>query len=49
MQVSWLNLGVDYIVFAAEQRDGELGHVPFLEPKSISEDPRVYYPFAEMA
>jgi hypothetical protein len=47
LQVFWTNLIVNYIGFAAGERDGQLGFVPFLEPKSISDDPQVYYPFMD--
>jgi hypothetical protein len=47
LQRSWVNLVVDYAVFAASEHDGKLSTVPFLEPKSISDDPQIYYPFAE--
>lgn len=32
----WLNLGVDYMLFAAQTRNGDLAQVPFLEPKTIT-------------
>jgi hypothetical protein len=45
IQRDWLNLATDYIIFAGQQRGGQLSNVPFLEPKSISDNPGVYYPF----
>jgi hypothetical protein len=45
-QNRWAGLIVDYIVFASHRDDGDLASVPFLEPKSISDNPEVYYPFA---
>lgn len=47
MENGWLGHLVDYIAFTASERRGQLAAVPFLEPKSISEDPQPYYPFAE--
>jgi len=44
-QQGWLELGIDHIAFAAQLRGGSLTEVPFLEAKSISEEPQVYYPF----
>lgn len=49
LQKEWVDLVVDYAVFAANERGGKLSAVPFLEPKSISDDPQVYYPFAGAA
>jgi hypothetical protein len=46
LQGEWLDLSVDYILHAAEVRDGDISKVPFLEPKSISDDPQIYYPFS---
>lgn len=45
MQREWLNLSTDYILYAAQIRGGNLSTVPFLEPKSYSDSPQVYYPF----
>jgi hypothetical protein len=45
-QNRWAGLIVDYIVFASHRDDGDLASVPFLEPKSISDNPEIYYPFA---
>lgn len=45
-QHAWLNLSSDSVVFAAKIRGGELAAVPFLEAKSISEEPQVIYPIA---
>jgi hypothetical protein len=42
---AWYELGVDYILYAAQQRGGELAKVPFLEPKTIAAAELVY-PFA---
>lgn len=46
MESRWLGHLVDYIAFVASERGRQLAAVPFLEPKSISEDPQPYYPFA---
>ncbi len=46
MENKWIGHLVDYISFIASERGGQLSAVPFLEPKSISEDPQPYYPFA---
>ena len=43
-QKAWLDLGVDHVIFAAQQKDGTLEEVAMLEPKSIT-DAGVYYPF----
>jgi hypothetical protein len=45
LQNAWMNLGVDYIVYAAQQRGGDLASVPMMQPKSIT-DAEIYYPFA---
>lgn len=45
-QYSWLSFATDCVVLAAKIRKGELGAVPFLEAKSISDDPKVIYPLA---
>jgi hypothetical protein len=45
LQNTWLDLSVDYISYAAQARGKDLSKVPFLEPKSISENPQIYYPF----
>jgi hypothetical protein len=44
-QRDWTRLAADYMVFSAVQRDSGWAGVPMLEPKSISEDPRIYRPF----
>ncbi|MGC1176533.1 MAG: hypothetical protein WA843_00520 [Candidatus Saccharimonadales bacterium] len=49
LQRDWTNLITDYIVFAAAERDGKLAAVPFLAPKSITQNPGVYYPFADQS
>jgi hypothetical protein len=46
LQERWMDLAVDYVVFAAQQRGGDLAAVPMIEPKSIT-DAAVYYPFAD--
>ncbi len=43
-QDDWIKLAASYFVYAARER-GSLQAVPLWEPKSISEDPQVYYPF----
>ncbi|MBI4034436.1 hypothetical protein HY380_00895 [Candidatus Saccharibacteria bacterium] len=40
----WSRLVIDSVIFAAKIRNGNLQTVPFLEPKSISLDPKVIYP-----
>lgn len=45
MEKKWIGHLVDHIAFVAGERGGQLSAVPFLEPKSISEDPQPYYPF----
>lgn len=47
-QMAWIGLAVDHIIFATQQRDGELAKVPFLHPISISDQPEdpLLYPFA---
>jgi|GEM_PF-5312164 len=47
-QKDWISLATDYILYAAQTREGGLADVPFWEPKSISEDPQIYYPFREV-
>ncbi len=42
----WTEFIADLIVFARQVRNGNLAAVPFLEAKSISDEPKVYYPFA---
>ncbi len=37
----------DYAIFAAQFRDGDVSKVPALEPKSISLDPAIIYPFSD--
>ena len=49
MEKKWIGHLVDYIAFVASERGGHLAAVPFLEPKSISDDPQPYYPFADQA
>ncbi|HSW37613.1 MAG TPA: hypothetical protein VLG37_04580 [Candidatus Saccharimonadales bacterium] len=46
MQGDWVRLAVGYIIFAAQERGGDLARVPFWEAKSISDVPKIYYPFA---
>jgi hypothetical protein len=45
-QENWTTFCTDCVILAAKLRKGKLSSVPFLEPKSISEDPQVYYPLA---
>ncbi|HEY4964522.1 MAG TPA: hypothetical protein VIH90_07570 [Candidatus Saccharimonadales bacterium] len=45
-EFSWMGFTLDLISFARQQRGDEIASVPFLEGKSISDDPQVYYPFA---
>jgi hypothetical protein len=48
VQGLWTELIVDYIVYAAQQKGGKIEDVAMLEPKSISENPKMYYPFKEI-
>ena len=41
-QALWLDTAVDHIVYAAQEHDGDLQQVPFLEPKSITFAEMVY-------
>lgn len=46
-QYNWLTLAVDSVVLAAKDRGGDLAAVPFLEPRSISEESgKTHYPLA---
>jgi hypothetical protein len=45
-QSRWARLAVDYILFSAQNYEGDLGAVAVLEPKSISDSPAMCYPFA---
>lgn len=36
----------NYVMFSAAARNGDIANVPALEPKSISLDPEIIYPFA---
>ncbi|HTB49330.1 MAG TPA: hypothetical protein VK712_04585 [Verrucomicrobiae bacterium] len=45
LQEGWTRDVVNYVAFAAQEHGGQLAYVPFLEPKSISDDPKVYHPF----
>lgn len=49
IQQTWLEFGTDLVTYAAKIRGGRLAAVPFLEAKSISDEPQVYYPFARVA
>jgi hypothetical protein len=44
-QSRWVGLAVDYTVFAADRPNSGWENVPFLEAKSITEEPAIYYPF----
>lgn len=46
-QKRWMTLVTDSILTAAAYREGALAAVPFLEAKSITDEPAVYYPFAQ--
>jgi hypothetical protein len=48
MQGDWVSLITDYALYAAQTREGGLADVPFWEPKSISDNPQIYYPFREV-
>jgi len=43
-QTTWLKCAVDAIVYAASIRNGDLDEVPFLEPRSISDEPQIIHP-----
>lgn len=45
----WSGICVDNILMAASYRGGDVARVPFWEPKSISDDPQLYYPFKSTA
>ncbi len=45
-QQLWTGLAVGQIIVAASFRDGDYGQVPFFEPKSITDQTRLIYPFA---
>lgn len=45
-QHEWVKLATDYIMFAAHRPNKGWADVPFLEPKSITLKPGVYYPFS---
>lgn len=44
-QGRWVRLAAHSIMSAAAYRNGDLAAVPLLEPKSISDDPAIIYPF----
>lgn len=46
VQATWAEIVTDHILLAAQLRSGNLTAVPFLEAKSISDEPAIYYPFA---
>lgn len=45
-QSIWTEAAVDAILFAAKVRGGDITKVPLLEPKSITQEPAVIYPFS---
>ncbi|HVV66793.1 MAG TPA: hypothetical protein VHB72_01825 [Candidatus Saccharimonadales bacterium] len=45
LQAWWTGLVVEYVVFGAKERDGELAAVPVLDPASTDAEPIVYFPF----
>jgi|SRR3989344_1795495 len=45
-QSNWATFAIDAVTLAAKIRGGKLVAVPFLEAKSISDDPQVIYPLA---
>lgn len=45
-QREWLDLGVDYVIYAAQKNDGDLTKVPFMQPLPITHA-EVEYPFTE--
>ncbi|MDB5170936.1 MAG: hypothetical protein JWO35_630 [Candidatus Saccharibacteria bacterium] len=36
LRMRWVDLGVDYVLFAAQTHNGDLSKVPFYQPKSIT-------------
>lgn len=46
LRQNWVDLGVDYALYGAQMRDGDLSMVPMLEPRTIAEA-RLIYPFAD--
>jgi hypothetical protein len=46
-QFAWVRVVTLGIMVAANHREGNLSAIPFLEPKSITDEPQVYFPFAE--
>lgn len=46
-QKIWTGLFVDYTMFDINVTGTPLEKIAFLEPKSISDDPQVYYPFSK--
>lgn len=46
LQEKWAGLAVDYMAFAAQRAGKDWQAVPLLEPKSVSQDPQIYYPFS---
>lgn len=45
-QYNWLTFATDCLTHSVKVRRGNLADVPFLEAKSISDEPKVYYPLA---
>lgn len=46
-QYHWLNFSLDALLLIAKQKDGDLAAVPFLEPRSITEQSgQLHYPLA---
>lgn len=46
LQIAWAGLVVEYVVFGASERGGELAAVPSLDPASTEAAPTIYFPFA---
>lgn len=49
IQMKWVRLVTDGVLTLMANRDGRLIKVPVLQPKSISDEPEVYYPFDRVA
>lgn len=49
IQTKWVRLVTNSILSSMAYRGGLLERVPVLEPKSISDEPAVFYPFTEAA
>lgn len=46
VQAAWINCALQFIKHQAWTKKHHLLRIPFLEPKSISDDPEIFYPFS---